>query len=611
MPERGCFVRLIKKIEVNYLRSLYTATLTDVGDLNVIFGRNDSGKSNLLRALNLFFNDQIEPGRWFDFALDMSDLRKREAREAKGRQFLWIKITFNVRANYRPSLGDEISVKKQWNRDGEVNLSFYPPPNSAGQQARITRYLNDIGFTYIPAIKDLEVYADLIERVYGAASESDMLQAATDNFIDAISVQTTSLSDQLTSLFGASARLAPPTEMQKLFRNLDFAHGEDRHSLLRQKGDGIKARHLPELLRFVNENERRKRLYLWGFEEPENSLDLGAAETEALRFADFASRDDTQVFITSHSPAFYLTETPKKVEIRRFFTTKQEVRRGGKLFPNNAVLRINKLEDAEEKMEQAGLLQLPFLIRRMQEQRETVAKVESEAKSLRDQLMALSRPTLFVEGVHDVKMFQSALGRLELANQIEVKELKGAPKTAREFLSAVLRHGGLSSQQPTFFLFDNDKAGRLACQQVCKSPPKDAPANFEDNLFVWLLPTTEDFSEFISQYGIAENQMFFTAELLYPADEAASLCARLAKQPRYKKHLEILRKIHGDYWGILSQETCLSLANSEFGSRDWFYARGVPDWLKSAFARETTRCKLGTRAIDAIAKTVGDTLIAS
>lgn len=314
-------MKIIKKIEVNYLRSLYSATLDDAGDLNVVFGRNDSGKSNLLRALNLFFNNQTEPGRQFDFDLDMSDRRKQEARDAKGRQFIWIKITFNLPSNYHASLGTEIAIKKQWNRDGDVSQTVFPSVDSAGKQARLTRFFNEIDFTYIPAIKDLNVYADLIERMYGAASETAALREATSTFVNAIEGQTTVLSRQLTTLFGAPARLAPPTEMSQLFRNLDFAHGEDGHSLLRQKGDGVKARHIPELLRYINGNETRKKFFFWGFEEPENSLDLGAAEAEAIRFSEFAQRPDTQIFITSHSPAFYLAADHATAAIRRFFIT--------------------------------------------------------------------------------------------------------------------------------------------------------------------------------------------------------------------------------------------------------------------------------------------------
>ncbi|RMD91503.1 MAG: hypothetical protein D6814_18155 [Calditrichaeota bacterium] len=45
---------LIKHVERNYFRSLYSCNLKSLGGLNVIVGKNDSGKSNLLKALNLF-----------------------------------------------------------------------------------------------------------------------------------------------------------------------------------------------------------------------------------------------------------------------------------------------------------------------------------------------------------------------------------------------------------------------------------------------------------------------------------------------------------------------------------------------------------------------------
>lgn len=61
---------LINKFEIKSFRSLYTATFKDCSDLNLIFGRNDSGKSNVLRALNLFFNDDVDVGSELDFNLD-------------------------------------------------------------------------------------------------------------------------------------------------------------------------------------------------------------------------------------------------------------------------------------------------------------------------------------------------------------------------------------------------------------------------------------------------------------------------------------------------------------------------------------------------------------
>ncbi len=602
-------MRLIKKIEVNYLRSLYSATLDSIGDLNVIFGRNDSGKSNLLRALNLFFNEMIEPQRDFDFDLDMSDVRRQEARDAKGRQFIWIKITFDVPENYRGSLGDEIAVKRQWNRDGEWNQTVFPSLDSPGQQARLTRFLNDIDFTYIPAIKDLTVYADLIERMYGAAADTEAIRQATTSFVTAIGEQTNSLSRQLEALFDGPARLAPPTEMSRLFRNLDFAHGVDGHSLLRQKGDGIKARHIPELLRYINEKEQRKRIFLWGFEEPENSLDLGAAENEAARFSQFSRRADTQIFITSHSPAFYLSGEDEDTQTRRFFITKQirnEV--DGTMDPSNAASRIDSWIDAEASMQQAGLLQLPFVIKRMKEQRETLDLVQEEAERLRQQLAELQQPTLFVEGVHDVSMFNEALARVG-GGEIAVRPLGGTPQTTDALVASVLEQGGLNPSANTIFLFDDDKAGRGAYRKLCRANPQSNPVKYLANTYAWALPRTQEFRRFLRRHGIPSDGAFFTAEFLYPSVQAAEICAQIVDSVNNESIEQWRRSIHGDYWPSLGQQKCAMLSAAAPGTEDWLFARGVPDSLKQAFAVAVHEQDLDLSAVDQIAEIVRDTLL--
>ncbi|MCB9982720.1 MAG: AAA family ATPase [Rhodospirillales bacterium] len=47
-------MELISKLEIAYFRSIYSATLHSCTDLNALIGGNDAGKSNILKALNLF-----------------------------------------------------------------------------------------------------------------------------------------------------------------------------------------------------------------------------------------------------------------------------------------------------------------------------------------------------------------------------------------------------------------------------------------------------------------------------------------------------------------------------------------------------------------------------
>lgn len=350
--------------------------------------------------------------------------------------------------------------------------------------------------------------------------------------------------------------------MSRLFRNLDFAHGEDGHSLLRQKGDGIKARHLPELLRFINENEPRKKFYLWGFEEPENSLDLSAAETEARRFADFSAKADTQVFITSHSPAFYLSES-EDAFVRRFFITKQVKADDEQMEPKNAAALIDRVEDAESQMEQAGLLQLPFVIRTMKTQREALEKKAGEAEHLRSELAKLNQPTIFVEGPHDVALFTAALERTSKDNNIAIKPLGGTPQTADALLSAVLEQGGINSAAPTMFLFDDDKAGRGAFRKLCGTQPQAHPTHYHPKTIAWTIPRTDDFKKFQRRHGISADQVFFTAEFLFPVDEAALICHELIAEKENDDDIKKwLTTINGDYWPGLGQEKCLKLISA-------------------------------------------------
>jgi energy-coupling factor transporter ATP-binding protein EcfA2 len=575
-------LKLIKKIEINYLRSIYSASLDTIGDLNLFFGRNDSGKSNILRALNVFFNDQVDPGQSFDFQLDMSDLRKKKAAEAKGKQFVWVKITLRIPDNYQQALGKEVSIKKQWNRDGEVTFTS-SPQFSGGKSGRLSRFLNEIDFTYIPAIKDISVYADLIERMYSSASENSEMLAATQEFILAIGKQTNSLTKQLTSIFGGKTSLAPPTDMATLFRNLDFAHGEDGHSLFKQKGDGVKARHLPELLRFINENAPKKKFFIWGFEEPENSLDLSVATSEAKRFSTFSARADTQVFITSHSPAFYLAPSEENSEVRRFFVEKQVIDEDGEIKPNRAATSIDSLEVADALMSAAGLLQLPFVIRKLKEQQAGQEAISAEVLRLRKTLDSLQRPTLFVEGKHDVSYYPKLLSFYGVEASYDVKPLGGTPTKLGAFLSAVEAAGGMSTSARTLFLFDNDDSGRAALRAIAGNSADTTgkvATEVSDKISAATLPFDRPaFIEFMSDGCITPDRVKFPFELMFVDDESLALINGLTAT-----ETDWLDHIHEDYFKQ-TQKSCVKLLKHPPGSAGWLYSRMVPDQLKEKFLK--------------------------
>lgn len=542
-----------------------------MGDLNVIFGRNDSGKSNLLRALSLFFNGNTEPNRHFDFDLDMSDIRKKEARDLKGKQFIWIKITFNTPENYRAALGDEVEVKRQWNRGGEVNQTVWPKSlRSGATAARLTRFLNDIDFTYIPAIKDISVYSDLVERLYGAAAQSIAVSAATDEFVNQIGAANASLIESLQNLFGSKSALSAPTELSQLFRSLDFSYGEEGHSLLRQKGDGVKARHIPELLRSINDGERRKKFYVWGFEEPENSLDLSAATLEAARFANLSSREDTQIFLSSHSPAFYLAED-KNADVRRLFISKQ-LKFASNIKPENAVKLVQSLEDAEAVMESAGLLHFPFVIRTLKDLPERISILQSDKEELERRLADLDKPTIFFEGAHDLKIIRS---RFPGNDELHLREVGGTPSTIPAILKAIVRGGNLVLGSRALMIFDNDPSGRSAMRKITGLNQLNfcEPTEVTGQLFVMCLPYQKciHFQDFMNHVGLKEDDIIFEGEFLINPTAVAEILAQ--------KEFES-QSIHEDYHKK-PQSIGNKMREYQPGTPGWLFSRTVPDEFKN------------------------------
>ncbi len=65
-------MKAIKSVEINNFRSIVKLNVGALNRLNIIVGKNDIGKSNFLKALNLFFNDETELGNKFSFKRDFS-----------------------------------------------------------------------------------------------------------------------------------------------------------------------------------------------------------------------------------------------------------------------------------------------------------------------------------------------------------------------------------------------------------------------------------------------------------------------------------------------------------------------------------------------------------
>ena len=141
-----------KKVEISNFRSIYHQEI-ECSEYNLFCGLNDVGKSNVLKALNLFFNGKTDFQAPLNFQSDYNKISLAKAQKsAKQKQLIKIKVTFNIPEGYK-SLSDlkDFSIEKTFDRSGREELR-YSDPNSK-KRASMSRIMSKVKFVYIPALK--------------------------------------------------------------------------------------------------------------------------------------------------------------------------------------------------------------------------------------------------------------------------------------------------------------------------------------------------------------------------------------------------------------------------------------------------------------------------
>ncbi|MFC1830500.1 ATP-dependent endonuclease [Thermodesulfobacteriota bacterium] len=503
-------MKLIKSIEISYFRSIYKQKLDRLADLSILFGRNDSGKSNFLRALNLFFNSATNPDQVFDFSKDFNDARLDEA--AKGadtRKFVYIKITFIPPNSWQPSLGKSFWVKKTWSVSRGDTFILENSLPSVKQQF-VTKFLNKIQYHYIPAIKDRSIFENLFAQVYQVLSMDEAFLKSLDTFAQELQTKTSDISSDLLNEMGIHSVIAPPNNLTDLFRSLDFETKNefgDTYSLTLQKGDGIQVRHIPTILGFLSDKSSQD-YHIWGFEEPENSLELASAVEEADSFIKYAKSKNKQIFITSHSPAFFSIENDYT---NRYFISKQNTKGLSKNSSEADLIKAGE-DLPNELMGETPLL--PIISHYLKESTEKIQSLKEGIESINTKLSHATSPILFVEGESDKIIFQKCwelFGAPEYSLVIE--DCYGSTKM-KSLSQDGLVIENIGNGREVFILVDNDKEGRELYKN--KRLGRGGGGNWvmhNSNKTYWCrLKISDDFKQKMKTLNIPENSWPYTIE---------------------------------------------------------------------------------------------------
>lgn len=373
-----------------------------VQDLNIFVGKNDEGKSNILRALNLFFNYNKNDGYAFDWTQDYCCFAPKRVGKAEE-----IEIGIVIQPPRSFANRNPVIWKKTWRRDGfHSEILMHEDKTEIDPKSKVDAFLKSMRFDYVPAIKGKDYFQTLMSKLHDMleATVEERVREASGAFTSTINDNTQPILDEVLARLGLKTSIQLPGNLRSLFAQLEFTSISSEKSFsLNQRGDGIKVRHIPIVLRWLAEQAnhlsapgRPKTVTVWGFEEPENNLELVRCFELAKEFVEGAP--EIQSFVTTHSPAFYsIFRESDQGKVGLFLVKKDET------LPITTVSRLTadtEIASLDTSMGLLGLLEPHF-----KEVRNEIFKLHQAIEELVDTKI----PTIFCEGPTDKLLLDEAL----------------------------------------------------------------------------------------------------------------------------------------------------------------------------------------------------------
>ena len=255
--------------------------------------------------------------------------------------------------------------------------------------------------------------------------------------------------------------------------------------------------------------------FIWAYEEPENSLEIGSCIELANQFRKFLHHGISQIFLTTHSPVFYNLHKKQADEEKQISCHRMFCESG-----NEGTKEDTELSDLDQDMGTMDLF-LP-MIGKIEER----TRQEEKARADAERLARADQRNLFVEGPSDKKIIAKAINvfapdRAADIN-VETEEIAGVSYVVQRlkawigaaiFNPALPRAAGLvdldQEGQGAARHFNNEKnsKGRVKCFNI-PMPPHIEPVLQRGYTIDVILETLYDQKawEWAGDQGFLEDQ---------------------------------------------------------------------------------------------------------
>ena len=344
-------------LEIQNFRSIVGPALRiEFGGLTSIVGPNNCGKSNILRALHLFFTGLVD-NQPFVSDLDFPKTGTLKSDQTKITVTVSFEPTKEVLisraldelesgSSQRRLDNNHVSLRLSYSKHGVESWQFIGKLGTKNINRALIEKVRDAvrdssTFKYIPVGRDSldsinrEIGAELIRTIFSGWSGSTRKRQEINAAIDALlkklypelestsSSVTTSVQEVFKEIRHLKLRL-PFSNLEEMLPSLTPVISDTAETGVQSKGAGIQTSSLIFLLKFLADNHPQRhnarQTFFWAIEEPESFLHPSKQREMANVMSKFAS--EVQTVITTHCPHFVIRDT---TDTKTFVVDKQPI----------------------------------------------------------------------------------------------------------------------------------------------------------------------------------------------------------------------------------------------------------------------------------------------
>lgn len=350
----------LKSIFIDKFRTFERFRLDSINNLQLITGVNNSGKTNFLRALDLFFNEKIG-NVYYDKRDDLPYQIARVTRAGKVKTYIEAEITFSedeigkwlnkrkdIRKKYFTKQDKEwvVRIAKFFREESELCIfandgqSLVVKPGS--KESVVCRYVfNRIRYFFMPSNVDVnEIIRDwLIEEALSISMDSfgrtgeyiNKVDSARKSFKDftgkmglVLDESNEVLSNLLRQVLRQTPIIAGKIPVENWETKIQFPTGltlintikektvfslEDglKNMPIESKGSGLQKTSVILLMKYILDSVSgaqrfNRKLFIWGIDEPELNMQPSLQKTIFSELESLSK--DNQIILATHSPHF-------------------------------------------------------------------------------------------------------------------------------------------------------------------------------------------------------------------------------------------------------------------------------------------------------------------